>query len=102
MSEEKRLLTTAEVAERLCVSKRTVYRLANLGQIPAVRMSKRLIRFDPDRVEKWIRESPRRPRPRRRPRPKPEHRPPESTCCVPGTEVVSAPASRVSDSTGGG
>ena len=89
MSEEKRLLTAAEVAERLSVSIRTVYRLANLGQIPVVRMSKKLIRFDPAMVERWVRESHRRPRPRRRPRSRPEHRLPETSCCVPEPEVQS-------------
>ena len=85
-----RLLTPDEVASRLSVSKRTVYRLAATGQIPVVRMSRKLLRFDPEKVEKWINESHLRPRPRRRSRARPKHCSPETSCFVPETEVLSA------------
>lgn len=61
-----RLINPAEVARRLSVSKRTVYRLAAVGQIPAIRMGNKILRFDPDKVERWIKESPTRLRTRRR------------------------------------
>ena len=37
---EKEYLTIQEVAKRLRVNKRTVYRLANKGQIPAFKFGK--------------------------------------------------------------
>jgi excisionase family DNA binding protein len=50
----QRLLTTAQVAERLAVSARTVQRLVAAGLLPALRLGVRLLRFDPEAVERWI------------------------------------------------
>lgn len=60
------LLTPDQVAERLAVSARTVRRLAAAGELPAVRIGPRLLRFDPERVERRIREMGTRPRRRGR------------------------------------
>lgn len=47
------LLTIPDVAERLCVSERTVYRLANAGHVDAVHVG-RLIRITEDSVDSYI------------------------------------------------
>lgn len=44
------LLTTEEVAERCGVSARTVRRWIDRGELPAVRLSARLVRVEPDDV----------------------------------------------------
>ena len=53
-----RLLTTKEVAERLNVSAVTVLRLADAGSLPAIEVAKRerkrILRFRPETVEKFI------------------------------------------------
>ena len=54
------LLTPNQVAARLAISKRTVLRLAAAGKLPFIRLGTRLIRFDPERVESWLKESFRR------------------------------------------
>jgi excisionase family DNA binding protein len=51
MAEEKPiLLTAAEVAARLRVTKRTVQRWAMMRRIPAYRLSHKAFRFDWDKV----------------------------------------------------
>lgn len=50
------LLTPDQVAARLAISKRTVLRLAAEGKLPFIRLGTRLIRFDPERVESWLKE----------------------------------------------
>jgi len=54
MSEEKKLLTVADVAKRLSVSTRTIQRLVAGRRLPVIRLGPRLIRFDPARIEQWI------------------------------------------------
>jgi len=66
MSEDKKLLTPVEVAKHLSVSIRTVQRLAARGQIPALYLGPRLLRFEAERIECWLRERYNRPHPRRR------------------------------------
>lgn len=48
-----RLLTAAEVAELLRVSKNTVYRLARSNRLPWVRIGES-VRFRPDDVEGFV------------------------------------------------
>jgi excisionase family DNA binding protein len=77
---DNQLLTVAQVAKRLSVSKRTVYRLAAAGQLLPVRISAKLIRFEPARVERWIKDSHKRSRPRRRSRKRPTSSNAGGTC----------------------
>ncbi len=51
---QERLLTVADVAERLSIHKQAVWQLAREGSIPCVRLSDRRLRFNPDDVERWI------------------------------------------------
>lgn len=51
----KRLLSPAEVAERLGLSKPHVYRLATDGKLRSIKFE-RSVRFDPKDVERFIRE----------------------------------------------
>jgi excisionase family DNA binding protein len=48
------LLSPAQVATRLGLSTKAVRRLANAGTLPAVRLSERVIRFEPEDVEAFI------------------------------------------------
>jgi excisionase family DNA binding protein len=54
MSSE-RLLTAAQVAERLQVKTSWVHRAAREGTIPVVRLG-RWVRFDPDALDRWLTE----------------------------------------------
>lgn len=51
--EMERYLTVAEVAQRMRVSKMTVYRLVHSGELPAVRFG-RSFRVSPGAVEELI------------------------------------------------
>jgi excisionase family DNA binding protein len=48
------LLRAADVAIRLGVSKQVVYKLDRDGEIPAVRISERRVRFDPRDVSLFL------------------------------------------------
>jgi excisionase family DNA binding protein len=48
------LLTTQEVAETLAIAPRTVYRLRDCGQLRAVRVGKRLVRFAAEDVQAFV------------------------------------------------
>ena len=48
-----KLLTAAEVAERLNLRKGRVYELAKLGTLPCVRI-RRQVRFDENQLNAWI------------------------------------------------
>ena len=52
----RQLLTARQVAELLCISPKTVYNLAASGTLPCVRLSPRVVRFDPDRLEQWVKD----------------------------------------------
>ena len=60
------LLNAQQVAEWLGISKRSVLRLAASGRLPAIHLGSRLIRFEAERVEQWLKNSYSRPRRRRR------------------------------------
>lgn len=49
------LLTTAEMAKRLRVGSETLRRFVRDGIVPAVRLSPKVIRFDPDDVATALR-----------------------------------------------
>ena len=55
-SQPAKLMTIAEVAERLGVSIRHVRRLVHERRIPFIKWG-HLLRFDPDEIEAWIDES---------------------------------------------
>lgn len=46
----EQLVDAREMARRLCVTDKSVLRMAREGRIPSVRFSKRVIRFDPEAV----------------------------------------------------
>lgn len=48
------LLTPEQVAERLQLSRSTVYRWATLGRLPYVRLAPTVVRFDPAAIDEWI------------------------------------------------
>lgn len=49
----RRLLTSREAAEWLAVSPRTLWELANRGDLPCVRIG-RSVRYDPNDLDAWI------------------------------------------------
>ncbi len=49
------LLRAEDVARRLSISPRAVYRLAERGELPAIRWG-RVVRFDPEALERWLAE----------------------------------------------
>jgi len=49
------MLSARDVAERLAVSTETVLRWTRSGELPAVKLPGGAIRFDPDRLEAWLR-----------------------------------------------
>lgn len=53
MKAEKKLVGIAWVSERLELSRSTIYRMVEAGEIPAVRIGG-AIRFDPEQVEAWL------------------------------------------------
>lgn len=51
--ERKRLLNVKQVSEMLSISVHTVYKWAENGRLPAIKLGYTL-RFDPERIEKFI------------------------------------------------
>lgn len=50
----QRLLTVEDVAERLSVSPRHVYRMADAGRIPRPLKIGAAVRWNPDAIDEWI------------------------------------------------
>ena len=48
------LLTYKKAAARLGMPVGTLYALVSEGRIPHIRLSQRMVRFDPDELEAWI------------------------------------------------
>lgn len=48
------LLTIPQTARRLAVSEKTVRRLIDAEVLPALRVSARTVRVDPDELEQWL------------------------------------------------
>jgi excisionase family DNA binding protein len=51
---ERRLLDIEEAAEHLGIHVATLYRWARAKRVPCIRMSARVIRFDPRQLEKFL------------------------------------------------
>lgn len=49
-------LTTEDVARLLNVSSKTIQRKVARREIPFVRLGPRTVRFDPDKIERWLEE----------------------------------------------
>lgn len=56
MAENNDILTIAEAAEYLRLGKRSVYKLANAGQIPA-KMVLNKWRFEREALREWVKQS---------------------------------------------
>lgn len=52
----ERLLTAAEVADLLRVSRATVYRWVDDGRLPAIQLGGRTIRFNPRAIDHFLAE----------------------------------------------
>lgn len=64
----EQLLTVEEVARMLGLAVRTVYGLVHYRRIPAVRISRRCVRFDPAAIAAWVKEKSADAEPRTAPR----------------------------------
>ena len=53
MDDSREMLTLKEVARRFNVSQRTVARLAERGQLKALRVGRQW-RFEPEWIEQWV------------------------------------------------
>jgi excisionase family DNA binding protein len=53
---DKKLMTVEEVAQIMQVPRSTIYQLVFYCRIPVLRISRRMIRFDPDEIQKWLAE----------------------------------------------
>ncbi|MCB0364764.1 MAG: helix-turn-helix domain-containing protein [Bdellovibrionales bacterium] len=49
----ERLWDVSDVAKFLNISKKTIYRWADQGTIPSLKLGKKLVRFRPEEVAKW-------------------------------------------------
>ena len=61
----KRLLTIQEVAELTGVSVTTLYKWVSQRKIPHIKMG-RLVKFDPVKLDEWIKQQTRMPMPNKR------------------------------------
>lgn len=61
----KSLLTTDQLAQHLNIKESTIYNWTHIGYIPHIKLG-RLVRFDMDRVAKWLRNKSVRGRTRRK------------------------------------
>ena len=48
------LLTTRQVAEMLAVSPETVLRWYRAGDLPGIRVSRNVLRFDEEEIDEWL------------------------------------------------
>lgn len=48
------LLTYKQLSERLNIKTTTLYSLVARGEIPHIRIAKRIVRFDPETIDQWI------------------------------------------------
>lgn len=51
---QRRLLTCREAAAYLAISARLLWALRNTGEIPAVPVTARAVRYDPADLDRWI------------------------------------------------
>lgn len=59
MTMSNRLLTVEEMAERLRLRPYTIRKKVRAGDLPAIMLG-RIIRFDPEQVERWLQKLSRR------------------------------------------
>jgi excisionase family DNA binding protein len=52
----KKLWTVEELCESTSLEKRTVYYLLATRKIPFVKLTERILRFDPEAIQNWIEE----------------------------------------------
>jgi excisionase family DNA binding protein len=50
----KRLLNISEASEYLGVAEKTLYHWVSQRRIPFVKLSHKVLRFDPARIDKWV------------------------------------------------
>jgi len=48
------LMTVKEVSKYLRISSRHIYRMAGRGEIPCIRISRKLIRFSQPQIDRWL------------------------------------------------
>jgi len=53
----KLLLSARDAAKALAVCERTLFNLTKAGEIPAVKVNKRGVRYDPNDLRAWIEKS---------------------------------------------
>ena len=53
----KRLLNISEAAEYLGVAEKTLYHWVSQRKIPFVKLSHKVLRFDPIRINEWVEEN---------------------------------------------
>jgi excisionase family DNA binding protein len=51
---ENQLLTVKQIAEYLGVKSSTIYKWNSQGRIPCIRLSGRCVRYELDKVKKWL------------------------------------------------
>lgn len=51
----RELLTVTEVARLLKLAPKTVRKWVRAGKLPAMRLEAQVIRFNPDKIERWLR-----------------------------------------------
>ncbi len=54
---EEDLLTPEELAKKWKVSRIWIYRLAQQGRIPFIRVAGKILRFHPAEIEEWLKEN---------------------------------------------
>ena len=54
MKSEDRLLTVKQIAGYLQVKLKTIYKWTSQGRIPCIKFSGRCVRFDLEKVKKWL------------------------------------------------
>ena len=51
------LLTYSELSVRLNIKRTTLYSLVSRNEIPHIRITKRIVRFDPEVIDQWVHRS---------------------------------------------
>lgn len=61
MQENGELWTYQDLCRRLSIRPGTAYAWVSQGRVPHIRLSGKLVRFDPERIEEWLEEKERDP-----------------------------------------
>jgi len=54
MNPDDKLLTVKQIADYLQINPMTVYKWTSQGRIPCIKLSGNLVRFDMEKVKKWL------------------------------------------------